>query len=276
MRVKLTGTILAGGLAVAAVWCLVSFLWGRMFSQNPQFEAKRLEIETGISLSEDKVRATTGLREGVNLFSFRASEKRDLLMGATLNVSNVEIEKRLPDTIRIVVRDRIPLVRLSRNSVDPASRVSSERFALDADGVVFTILDADVDKYRGLPVVENGASRFSFTSGQRLEDKGGVPADGDVAARVARALVVMKEIAAIRDLPFHVRTLDISDPICLEIMDRETRMIRLLWEEIRTTEDIRNAIELAASAIIESKGRDNAFLVLRSEQKVFGKFNKYQ
>lgn len=276
MRVRQTGTILATGLAVAAVWCLVSFLWGRMFSRNPQFEAKKIEIETGISLSEEKVRATTGLREGVNLFSFRASEKRDLLMGATLNVSNVEIEKRLPDTVRIVVRDRIPVVRFSRNSVDAAGRSVSERFALDADGLVFTILEQDVDKYRGLPVIENGASRFSFTSGQRLVDKGGVPDEKDVAGRVARALVVLKGVASFPNLPFRIRTLDISDPVCLEIMDQQMRMIRMLWEEIRTPEEILNAIELAASAIVESQGRDNAFLVLRSEQHVIGKLNKYQ
>lgn len=276
MRIKRTGTILATGLAVAAAWCLLSFLWDRMFSKNPQFEAKKIEVETGISLSEEKVRATTGLREGVNLYSFRASEKRDLLMGSTLNVSNVEIEKRLPDTIRIVVRDRIPVVRLSRNSVGTTGRSISDRFALDADGLVFTILEQDADKYRALPVIENGASRFSFTAGQRLVDKGGVPDGKDVPARVARALAVMKEVAGFANLPFHVRMLDISDPVCLEIMDRQNRLIRLLWEEIRSSGDIRNAIELAASAIVESQGRENVFLVIRSEQKAFGSVNKYQ
>ena len=146
MRLRETApwlAVLAIGLACFFAW---RWLSATMFSRNPQYELRRVSIEPGYAKSEQEIRDITGLREGVNLFSFRASEVRERLLRTTPNIADAEVTKILPDAVEVVVHDRIPVASLC-----------SPVLALDADGFVFTILPRDVERYRSLPRIENGA-----------------------------------------------------------------------------------------------------------------------
>ena len=80
MRLRETAPWLA--VLALALACFFAWRWlsAAMFSRNPQFELRRVEISPGYAKSEQEIRDITGLREGVNLFSFRASEVRERLL----------------------------------------------------------------------------------------------------------------------------------------------------------------------------------------------------
>ena len=93
MRLRETAPWLAA--FAIAIACFVAWRWlsAAMFSRNPQYELRRVEISPGYAKSEREIRDITGLREGVNLFSFRASEVRERLLRTTPNIADVEISK---------------------------------------------------------------------------------------------------------------------------------------------------------------------------------------
>ena len=99
--------------AVAAVAAVSAFCWGAFwraaFSRNPRWAATEVAIETGLAKTPAEIRDITGLREGVNLFSFSAAEARRRLLDSTLNIADAEVSKTLPGTVRIVARDRVPV-----------------------------------------------------------------------------------------------------------------------------------------------------------------------
>ncbi|MBQ7666578.1 MAG: FtsQ-type POTRA domain-containing protein, partial [Kiritimatiellae bacterium] len=123
----------AVALAVAAGWGL---FWRTAFSHNPKWEVREVEIETGLAKTPEEIRDITGLREGVNLFAFSAAEARRRRLDSTLNIAEAEVGKTLPGRVRIVARDRVP-----------AAKLFSESLAVDANGLVFTLLEKDRSRW---------------------------------------------------------------------------------------------------------------------------------
>jgi len=256
MRLRETApwlAVLAIGLACFFAW---RWLSATMFSRNPQYELRRVSIEPGYAKSEQEIRDITGLREGVNLFSFRASEVRERLLRTTPNIADAEVTKILPDAVEVVVHDRIPVASLC-----------SPVLALDADGFVFTILPRDVERYRSLPRIENGAEPYRPPAGRTLADAPGTPTG--VEARVMRAL----RVALLCDRPdraFRLSNLDVSNPVYLELLTADNRLVRLVWEEISGDTEILRGLSMADDTLRDPASRDKTrFDVILSAGKVF-------
>ncbi len=256
MRLRETApwlAVLAIGLACFFAW---RWLSATMFSRNPQYELRRVSIEPGYAKSEQEIRDITGLREGVNLFSFRASEVRERLLRTTPNIADAEVTKILPDAVEVVVHDRIPVASLC-----------SPVLALDANGFVFTILPRDVERYRSLPRIENGAEPYRPPAGRTLADAPGTPTG--VEARVMRAL----RVALLCDRPdraFRLSNLDVSNPVYLELLTADNRLVRLVWEEISGDTEILRGLSMADDTLRDPASRDKTrFDVILSAGKVF-------
>lgn len=246
---------LAAAVLLAAGW---RALWIRAFVRNPRFGAKTVEIQTGVAKTAEEIRDITGLREGVNLFSFRADEIRRRILDSTLNVAEAEISKELPGTVRIAVRDRVP-----------AARLFADNLAVDAEGLVFTILAKDADRWHDLPRIECGAQRLPFDPGRRLAGTPGTPVGAE--ARIARALDVVNAAGA-GDLPFRILGLDVSGEVYLSLQMADWREVRLVWEEIPDRASIVEALSLAGRAL-SAPGADakSRFDVLLSVRKVYAR-----
>lgn len=257
MRLRETAPWLAA--AAIAFACFFAWRWlsAAMFSRNPQYELRRVEISPGYAKTEQEIRDITGLREGVNLFSFRASEVRERLLRTTPNIADAEISKRLPDAVSVVVHDRVPVANLCSPSL-----------ALDANGFVFTILPRDAERYRSLPRIENGSEPFRPPAGRTLSDAPGTPSG--VEARVARAL----RVARLCDRPeraFRVSDIDVSNPVYLVLLTADNRFIRLVWEEISDDAAILQGLSMADDTLRDPASRAHRqFDVILSAGKVFG------
>ena len=243
----------------AAAVALYGAFWRVAFSHNPRWSASEVSIETGLAKTPEEIRDITGLREGVNLFSFSAAEARRRLLDSTLNIAEAEVTKTLPGSVRIVARDRVPVAKLFSDSL-----------AVDATGLAFTLLEKDRNRWHMLPRIEDGASRPKFDAGRSLVDSPGTP-DG-TEARAARALRIVAAAADMApQLPFSVNTVDVSGQNYISLLTGDFREIRLVWEEMGDERDIRKALEMAAAAMRSARAsRNQRFDVLLRAGRVVG------
>ena len=246
----------AVAVAVAVVFA-GSVLWGAMYSRNPQFELRTIEIVPGATKSAGEIRALSGVREGDNLFASRADEIRRRILSAAPEIADAEVSKTLPGSLRIAVRDRVPVALLL-----------DERRALDADGLVFPLVGRDVARWRSLPRIENGPSRSVAEAGRRLAGTPGFTPE-TAEAKMERALRLVVALDARPDFPTRVSTLDVSDPAYLVLLTGENCMVRILWEEIPDDAAINDALDLLEGTLRDARSaRAGRLDIMRATRKV--------
>jgi cell division septal protein FtsQ len=106
---------------VIMVLVLGSLLWGikesfelinrMLFSANPGFEIQHLLISSDGRLTEDRIREYTGLSEGMNLFE-KSFEDIEKALAEVPVVESVLIERKLPHTLELKVKERVPVARI--------------------------------------------------------------------------------------------------------------------------------------------------------------------
>lgn len=84
----------------------------KLYSDNPRFEIQHLVVSCDGKLTEDYIRETSGLHEGMNLFevSFEDIEKELLSVS---RIESVYLERKLPHTLIVKVKERIPVALIS-------------------------------------------------------------------------------------------------------------------------------------------------------------------
>lgn len=118
--------VLAGG--TAAVWWGARAVGRTLFSENRRFAIRNLEITSDGKLRPDHLREYAHVQEGMNLFGVDFGKVRRDLESIPV-VSSVELARRLPDTLVVRVRERIPAARLD-------SAALAYPLAVDREGVV--------------------------------------------------------------------------------------------------------------------------------------------
>ncbi|MBN2702728.1 MAG: FtsQ-type POTRA domain-containing protein [Pontiellaceae bacterium] len=122
--------VLAVFLCAGIVW---SFLWAEraLFSENPTFKIRAIEVSiSGNKFSESDICEMGKIREGMNLFALNFKDLRKKFIEYP-DIVSIEFKRLLPDTLRILVRERVPVARV--NSDHPDSKV---RCLIDAEGVL--------------------------------------------------------------------------------------------------------------------------------------------
>lgn len=114
-------------LLAAAVVFLGWFLVQRMFMENEMFTVRQVNIAGGKVLSEDMIREYTRISEGSNIFEFEINRIRRDILSRAKNVRDIQICRKLPCEVDIVVTERVPLARLGHDG----------NLVVDIDGCVF-------------------------------------------------------------------------------------------------------------------------------------------
>lgn len=127
----------------------VGFQWigCQLKSENPRFEIHHLIISCDGKLSEDYIRETSGLREGMNLWEFTFEEIEEKLL-AVSRVEAVDIQRKLPNTLILKVKERVPVGRIA------GRRTMRYPFMVDRFGVVLPHRHklADLPLVKGLDI----------------------------------------------------------------------------------------------------------------------------
>jgi cell division septal protein FtsQ len=84
----------------------------KLFSTNPRFEIQHLVISCDGKLSEDRIREYTELSEGTNLFGVQFGDIEKTLTSVPV-IESVYLERKLPHTLIIRVKERLPVARIS-------------------------------------------------------------------------------------------------------------------------------------------------------------------
>ena len=93
------------------------FQWAerKLLSENPRFEIQQLVVECNGKLTEDFIREMSQLHEGQNLFAMSMQEVEANLLKVS-RIESVYIERDLPSTLILRVKERNPVARLMGNS----------------------------------------------------------------------------------------------------------------------------------------------------------------
>jgi len=102
--------IALGGIVFGMITGM-KYIGAMFFARNPTFEIQHLIITSDGRLTEDKIRDFMGVSEGDNLFAvdFKTLEKR---LESVSEVESVYLERKLPHTLIVKVKERVPVARI--------------------------------------------------------------------------------------------------------------------------------------------------------------------
>jgi len=85
---------------------------GFILVNSPLFEINNITVTGNCLLTDEEIRAASGLVPGSNIFRVRLGEAREQLEALPL-VRQAELERRLPATVSIVIEERVPVALLN-------------------------------------------------------------------------------------------------------------------------------------------------------------------
>jgi cell division septal protein FtsQ len=120
--------LLLGGL-VYGIQKGLQHIHAALLYKNPRFEIQHLDISSDGRLSEDQIREFIKVSEGQNLFAADFNDIETRLKKVS-QIESVYLERQLPDTLIVRVKERLPLARVQ------SDKPSQYPFLVDRFGVV--------------------------------------------------------------------------------------------------------------------------------------------
>jgi cell division septal protein FtsQ len=128
--VVLLVSVVIGFLAAAVVGIL--FTRDLLFARNDRFVIRNIEVIDGQIKTENMIReylAYEGISVGTNLFGFAIQEFEALYLKRNPLVKMIHVTRQFPDTLKVAIRERDPLVRLGQRG----------SLVADSEGFVFRL-----------------------------------------------------------------------------------------------------------------------------------------
>jgi cell division septal protein FtsQ len=214
-RAMRIGLVLLVAVLVLGVGLFVVKSAGRsLFSENPLFTLRRLEVRSGRVVPPDLVKEYTKVQEGINLFAPNIRSIRREFLGKVHGARGIEISRDLPDRMVVTVTERVPLAVIGMNGF----------LVTDRDGVVFVMRSGT----REMPVIK-GFSGTALKPGARLRG-------------MASAALQVLEACSNPDLGIDLSAVDIENRDFLVLLLGDGKSARLSWDKMEeaTPESRRN------------------------------------
>ena len=127
-------------LGLYALWCLGGFALNKLVYENRSFAIRQVDVQTDGVISPDQLRRWSGARTGQNLLALDlARVKRDLEMVPM--IESVSVERILPGTLRLRVREREPLAQVEVPVPRAGGGLDLKVYQIDDNGYVMLPLD---------------------------------------------------------------------------------------------------------------------------------------
>lgn len=164
----MAGTVL--GLYV--VWRLGETALNVFVYRNADFAIRHIDVQTDGKIAPDELRHWSGVKPGMNLIGLDlVTVKRNLELVSAID--SVSVERVLPQTLRIRVRERTPVAQVNVPEMKNGAMVVKV-FQLDAGGMVMQPLDprlctVPISQLNSeLPVI-TGVNAFQLQPGRRVD-----------------------------------------------------------------------------------------------------------
>ncbi len=156
------------------------------FLTSPEFALRHLELKTNGFLNESEVAQIAKIDPSGTIFSFDIDQAEARLI-ARPEVVTAVVERRLPDTVKITLTERVPVAWIACPKLGMAGRNPLSGILMDADGVIFTCQGALWDVARNLPVIEiSAANAHEFPLGGKMKH--------DEAARALSLITLVDDV----------------------------------------------------------------------------------
>jgi hypothetical protein len=216
--------LIVGGIAL--VIALVLAYYGltaagrKLFTQNPAFAIRRLEIKSGDLVHADVVREylqRMQVQEGINLFAADIARVRQDFLKYQPSAKSVQVTRILPDRLIVQIVERVPLAAIGTARV----------LVADREGHIFR----GVGGGRELPVL-NGFGSANLQPGSRLRGMG-------------LAALQVAEACGNVELGIDLRNIDIEAREYLVLVLGDGKNVKLAWPKMgENTPEARDALAL--------------------------------
>ena len=212
----IAATAIAGIVAVALAAWGSAVAFGKM-RQTYELQCcvtdagEQVEVVTGKIIPARLIVNHFGLTNGVNLAQIPFTTLRERLLKDTPNLRDVKITRHLPNSVRVEVTERVPVVRV----IGSASNASPNN-AADRDGVVFWYPRRDTAL---LPIVREAKKRTS-SPGERL------------TGMSLAALQLLEEAADPEFAALSIQEVDTFKPDYLFATLGDSSRAKIAWEDM--------------------------------------------
>lgn len=143
----------------------------RHYNSSPEYILQHLNVHTDGFFTQQRVAEVGGIDINGSIFKIDIDEVEAKLL-ACPEVVSADVQRRLPDTVEVTIKERVPVAWLACPSLGMAGRNPISGILMDAHGVVFRCEGALWDAARDLPVIELiSAEEESFVLGEKMSDK---------------------------------------------------------------------------------------------------------
>ncbi len=179
----------------------------RLFFENPDYQVKRIELQTDGTLQREQVLKEAELHEGENIFSVNLAQVRDRIQQLP-QAEEVEIVRKLPGEIDIHIVERRPVAWITSETEITDPFTSDHAFLVGRRGVLMKQRKL-LPEYLGLPLIL-GCTSESLESGKMIES---------AEAKKALELLSLTERSVLQTR-FQIREIDISKSYCLVVTEK--------------------------------------------------------
>lgn len=190
----------------------------RLFFANPNYVLKQIEVENVGSLASEQIITAAKLSRGVNIFSISLPEARQALLDIP-QVEDAQIQRALPDTLKITIHERHPVAWLSPSRVETDSLDHTRALMIDASGVVLKSRSI-LPEYLRLPII-SGVKIDNLHIGKKIPFND-----------VLTSLDLIQKTAETLAGRFDIAWIDLANGYSMEVRDRENTTARLSFEDI--------------------------------------------
>lgn len=141
----LTLTVISG---IGLHWGAKKLIHGAFYN-NPDFALETVEIKNPGRLNRNEILQWAGVRKGQNLFSMNLYDVRNRLE-AMPYIASVQVERRIPASLRITINERMPVARLMPYSTS-GNLLAQTVYYIDSGG--FVMKPKEGERLRPLPLI---------------------------------------------------------------------------------------------------------------------------
>lgn len=214
------------GLIGGGIWYGVMKVVGH-YTSDPEYTLQHLNVRTDGFFTQQRVAEVGGIDINGSIFDIDIDEVEAKLL-ARPEVVDVEVQRRLPDTVDVMLKERVPVAWLACPDLGMAGRNPISGILMDAEGVVFSCEGGLWDAARDLPVIElMTADEDSFVIGEKMSHKD-----------TARALSLLERIQKTVGDEWHVQRIVVSKFYAMDVYTSEGVRARFgMYEHERQLND---------------------------------------
>jgi cell division septal protein FtsQ len=224
------GLVLAMIVAVGAgLHFGIALVLDRVLYTNPRYDLVKIEIEPHGHFLEGQIRQTAGLKPGLNLWTLNLRQITHDLEKLPY-VSNAKVERHFPDTVTILIHERVPVVKIVGLNIDLNTR---ETFYLDRDGVVLKPREDETPPL--LPeIIGLAPDDAELEPGMTLDQ-----------SSLKSAMEILDEIDHSRlHTSIDIRTIDLSNPLSITMVTRQNMTIVFRPDDSLIEQELQRLIQI--------------------------------